>query len=278
MVLALQGLAGKLRLQNIDGPQSRRKLHWLGQHSDDAIIDGLSTTSVRPILFATSAVNAGVRLFAQSLPHQSAKIQEGVLEQVSTLLAPSTAQQSPGRYAALTTNVSVALLLALQPGGKDGGLGVGTLRGTESEKAIQELLHVSCHHPYIDISLIVAGHACSIPDQSIRHLAAEALGPSLEPSTRSGCTMALGFIHAELGGHGCRAVPEASPWRSHFSWPVIRTPMVSFFWALDSLSKLADTAGLAFSSSVLRAHWSACAAVYDGVSWKRMPLGTLLKF
>ena len=109
------------------------------------------------------------------------------------------------------------------------------------------------------------------PDQAVRHLAAQCLGrlckvagkdftsrevsylinqvvEDRDPNMRSGCAMAFGCINAELGGmaagfhlkniHGILTSLASDP------HPTVH------YWALDGLSKIADSAGLAFSGYV----------------------------
>lgn len=109
------------------------------------------------------------------------------------------------------------------------------------------------------------------PDQNIRSIAAEALGrlcnicgndltdkevkylvelivTNREPHVRSGCASALACIHSQLGGMaaGYHLKNIISILMSLAADP---HPMVHF-WALESLCKVADSAGLTFSSYV----------------------------
>jgi len=88
----------------------------------------------------TGVVNSAIRLFATSLPHQSPKIQESVLEQVASFLALAGPQQNSIRRSAIAINVGAALLFALRAANSSSVIGLGSV---DSEKAIQELLHVS---------------------------------------------------------------------------------------------------------------------------------------
>lgn len=100
------------------------------------------STDTAPDPLATGVVNDAIRLFAISLPLQASKVQEGILEQISSMLA-SISQQSPAKYVAVCINIATALYLALQVGSKETMYASGNLKTNEIEKAMQELLHVS---------------------------------------------------------------------------------------------------------------------------------------
>ena len=94
---------------------------------------------------ATEVVNAAIGLFAICLPLQTPKVQESILEQLSSFLSSNTLQREPARRAALTVNIAAALLGALKVASKETQFIAGEIRGSAVEKALQELLHVS--HP-----------------------------------------------------------------------------------------------------------------------------------
>lgn len=125
-----------------------RKLHSpvIGSIEHDSVslyITSNSSTRDEPTPAppATAVVNSAIDLFTILLPIQSPKVQESILEQIATFLASNNLQRDPGRKAAITVNVAVALL--------------GTLKATMGEevpsaslgtsnvlKIIQELLQV----------------------------------------------------------------------------------------------------------------------------------------
>jgi hypothetical protein len=110
-----------------------------------------------------------------------------------------------------------------------------------------------------------------LPDPVVRNLAAEALGricsssgnsftntevnylvdqivANREPNARSGYAVALGSIHSQLGGmaagYHLKNILGILMSLSNDPHPVVH------FWALDALSKVADSAGLTFSGYV----------------------------
>ncbi|MCJ1395322.1 hypothetical protein MMC18_008206 [Xylographa bjoerkii] len=201
---------------------------------------------------ATEVVNSAISLFAVALPLQSAKIQESILEQLSTFLAAKSLQRDPGRKAAVTVNIALAILGALKVTMSETLAIPGDLKSPPVEKYLDELLR----------SLIID------PDKYIRNAAYEALGrlcngsgnafttavvnnlvetivSNREPNARAGCAMALGTIHSNVGGiaagfhlrkiHGVLMSLCSDP------HPTVH------FWAIEALSKVAESAGLTFS-------------------------------
>ena len=92
---------------------------------------------------ATQVVNSAISLFATALPLQSPKVQEGALEQLATCLSSSSLHRNPGRKAAVTTNIALALLGVLKVAVRDTVAEPGDLRHPAVEKYLQETLQVS---------------------------------------------------------------------------------------------------------------------------------------
>lgn len=90
----------------------------------------------------TSVVNCAIRLFSQTLALQSPSIQQGALEQISTILAAVRQQNNPAKEQALMVNIIVALLLAVHYA-SDYTKGNAPFSSPDVQKAIQELLNVS---------------------------------------------------------------------------------------------------------------------------------------
>jgi HEAT repeat-containing protein 5 len=110
------------------------------------------------------------------------------------------------------------------------------------------------------------------PDQYIRNVASEALGrlsrvsgniftsrevkwlldqiaETREPHVRAGCALALGCIHSQLGGmaagYHLKSIQQYLMSLASDPHPTVH------FWALESLSRVADSAGLNFSGYVM---------------------------
>lgn len=94
----------------------------------------------------TGTVDAAIRLFATSLPLQSPKVQEGALDQLTQLLSANTEQQNAVRESAVILNIVSALFYALDIACQDVQSSMSTLKAQSTEKALQEMLHVSYIH------------------------------------------------------------------------------------------------------------------------------------
>ncbi|CAE7196572.1 hypothetical protein PTTW11_08395 [Pyrenophora teres f. teres] len=250
--------------------------HWLTRHGPEAVID---RTLLSPICGArehdsislyirisddnhelpdppaTEVVNAALQLFAICLPLQTARIQESILEQMTSFLSASSLQRDFNRKTAMMVNIAYAVLSALKVAVKETRSAPGSLKGAAVEKVMQDLLH-----------LFVI-----LPDPFIRNLAGEALGrlcnssgnalttaevnylvdqivANREPNARSGYAVALGCIHSQLGGMAAgfhlKNILGILMSLGNDPHPVVH------FWAIDSLSRVADSAGLSFSSYV----------------------------
>lgn len=155
----------------------------------------------------------------------------------------------------MTVNIAVALLDTLKVAVKETQSAPGDLKGSAVEKVMQELLH----------SFVMS------PDQYVRNIASEALGrlcnssgntfttaevnflvdqivSNTEASARSGCAIALGCIHSQLGGmaagYHLKNILGILMSLGQDPHPTVH------FWALESLSRVADSAGLTFSGYV----------------------------
>ena len=91
---------------------------------------------------AIEVVNTAIELFAVALPLQTPKVQESSVEQVATLLSSNTLQRNPGRKAAMSINIAIALLHTLKVAVKETPSLPGNL-DLSTGKIMQELLQVS---------------------------------------------------------------------------------------------------------------------------------------
>ena len=91
---------------------------------------------------ATEVVNSAISLFAVALPLQSPRIQESILEQLYTFLGAKSLNRDPGRKAAVTVNIALALLGALKVTLSETLAIPGDLRSPPVEKYFDELLRV----------------------------------------------------------------------------------------------------------------------------------------
>jgi HEAT repeat-containing protein 5 len=204
---------------------------------------------------ATQVINSSIHLFAVLLPLQPSRVQESVLEQIQSFMMDSSLQKDPARKIAISVNVATALLGALKVAVRETSLPPGNMRSDSVEGLIKDILRNLLVHP----------------DSYIRNLAAQALGrlskasgsnftikevdelieqivANREPSARSGCALALGHIYARLGGMaaGLHLKKILGVLNSLSSDP---HPTVHG-WALESISRLANSAGLNFAPYV----------------------------
>lgn len=75
------------------------------------------------------------------LPIQQPKVQESILEQLASFLASKSLDRDPGRKAAITVNVAVAILGALKLA-MGGQVSSGSLSTASVLKIMQEILRV----------------------------------------------------------------------------------------------------------------------------------------
>ena len=91
---------------------------------------------------ATEVVNSAISLFAMALPLQQAKVQEGSLEQLSMYLSAKSLSRDPGRKAAITVNIALALLNALKVSSSETSASPGDLKTLPVEKCMDDMLRV----------------------------------------------------------------------------------------------------------------------------------------
>ncbi|KAG9830526.1 HEAT repeat protein-like protein, partial [Aureobasidium melanogenum] len=251
--------------------------HWTSRHSYEAIIDRTllspiggawehdSTTSYvtpdgprvydQPQPPATEVVNSAIGIFALAFPLQSPRIQDSILEQVNAFLTSPAVQKSVVQKTALSANVALALLVTCKVLTRQVKGLEGKLQSANAEKNMQNLLH----------------NFVADPDESVRHIAAQALGhlcevggndltsreinylietivSNTEPHVRSGCALALACIHNSLGGMAA-SFHLKTILGIFMSLCADPHPLVHF-WALESLKRIVDSAGLTFSGYV----------------------------
>lgn len=201
----------------------------------------------------TECVNAAIAALGLSLPLQAPRIQESTLEQIASNVNAAALQKDPARKAAITVNISLALLTACKVANGEVGSAKGELRHQATEKSLQSLLHLCLKDT----------------DESVRQMAAAAIGQlcasegnaftasevtylmetvvnNRDPGLRASCALALASIHAELGGMAAgfhmRQIVGMLMSLAADPHPLVHV------WALDALSQVADSAGLNFSA------------------------------
>ncbi|KAK4997374.1 hypothetical protein LTR66_003198 [Elasticomyces elasticus] len=201
-----------------------------------------------PMPFSGQVVDTAIELFATLLPYQTPRVQESALEQIASNLASTSLSRNPTRKAAMSANVGLALYIMLKKHDR-----VKTVPVTQSATVEQSMVDILR-------TLIVD------QDPYIRHVAASALGllcsnsgsaltigevnflidlvvRNREPSVRAGCALALASIQSERGSAGFQTLKDITG--VLMSLATDPHPTVHF-WALESLSRVAESAGLTF--------------------------------
>jgi hypothetical protein len=97
---------------------------------------------------ATEVVNSAIALFAMALPLQAPKVQESILEQLSVFMSAKGLQRDPGRKAAVTINIALALLGALKVSMSETLASPGNLKSPAVEKCLDDFLRVGYGIPF----------------------------------------------------------------------------------------------------------------------------------
>ncbi|KAG9239350.1 armadillo-type protein [Amylocarpus encephaloides] len=204
---------------------------------------------------ATEVVNTAIQLFAIAFPLTPAKIQESILEQVATFMSAGSLQRDPGRRAAMNINVATALFSTLKVATKETQSPPGNLANPAVEKLMQEMIRPLVVHPdqyvrnigYESLARLCNSSGNAYTNQEVKHLI-DTIVANREPTARAGCAMALGCIHSQVGGMaaGFHLKTIAGVLMSLCQDP---HPIVHF-WALEGLTRVADSAGLTFSAFV----------------------------
>jgi hypothetical protein len=218
-------------------------------------VESVGDTDKLPDPPATEVVNVGIKLFAIAFPLTPPKIQESILEQVTTFLAAGSLQRDPGRKAAMNVNIASALLSTLKVAVKETQSPSGDITNPAVQKLIDEMLRGFILQPdqYLrHVGYEALGRLCnasgnSFTNQEIKYLV-DTIVANREPSARAGCAMALGCIHSQVGGMaaGFHLKTILGILMSLCNDP---NPTVHF-WSLEALALVADSAGLTFSGYV----------------------------
>ncbi|KAB8291868.1 hypothetical protein EYC80_006649 [Monilinia laxa] len=204
---------------------------------------------------ATEVINIAIKLFAIAFPITPPKIQESILEQIATFLSKGALQRDPGRKAAINVNIATALFSTLKVAVKETSSPPGDLTSPAVEKLMQEIIRSFVVHQdqyvrhigYESLARLCNSSGNTYTNQEIKHLI-DTIVSNREPSARAGCAMALGCIHSQVGGMA-----------AGFHLKTILGILMSLcndphptvhIWALESLSRVADSAGLTFSGYV----------------------------
>ncbi|WPH01281.1 Hypothetical protein R9X50_00411900 [Acrodontium crateriforme] len=203
----------------------------------------------------TETVNAAIAVLGLSFPLQDPRIQESTLEQVSSSLNAPILQKDPARRAAIIVNVALALSTACRVATGEVDSIKGDIRRDLTEKALQGLLHLCLKDTDGSVRTLAAdaiGKLClssgnAFTTAEVTYLT-ETIVNNREPHVRAGCSLALASIYAQLGGMAASFHTKTIV-GILMSLAADTHPLVHF-WALESLAKVAESAGLNFSGYV----------------------------
>ncbi|KAI9783710.1 MAG: hypothetical protein M1816_001191 [Peltula sp. TS41687] len=204
---------------------------------------------------ATEVVNSAIKLFAISLPLQSATIQESILEQLVTFMSTTSLHRDPGRKAAISVNVAVALLITLKVAVKETISAPGDLTAAPVQRILHELLWGLILHPDLFVRNVAGealGRLCSSAGNTFTsneiNQVIDLIVSNREPNARAGCSVALGCIYSQIGGmaagHHVKTIFGVLLSLSDDPHPLVH------FWALEGLQKVVESAGLSFAGFV----------------------------
>ncbi|KAH6624733.1 armadillo-type protein [Chaetomium sp. MPI-SDFR-AT-0129] len=225
------------------------------EHDASILYIGSADGPSLPDPAATEVVNMAIQLFAFVFPLTPAKVQESVLEQVTTFVAAGSVQRDPGRKAAVNVNVATALLSILRVAVKETKAPAGDVTNEAVEKLIQELLRdfVLDRDQYVrSIAYEAVARLCgtcgnAFTNQEIKHLV-DTIVVNREPSARAGCAMALGTIQAKIGsmaaGYHLKTILNILLSLCNDPHPTVH------YWALEAVARVADASGLGFANYV----------------------------
>ncbi|RKF71993.1 Pof6 interactor protein 1 [Golovinomyces cichoracearum] len=272
------GLVRMFKIRKLDGEhQSNESDEWIEKIDTDA---GISQIIVSPICQSlehdslsvflrdvqnpneipdpptTEVVNVAIQLFATAFPLMPSKVQESILEQITTFLSSGLLLRDPGRKAAMNINIATAILCTLKVAAKETSSPPGDITNSAVEKLMQNFLHQFVIHPdqylrrigYEGLAKLCKISGSSFTNTEIKYLV-DTIVSNREPSARAGCAKALGSIHSQVGnmaaGYHLKTIINILMSLCNDPHPAVH------FWALDSLSRVAESAGYNFSGYVL---------------------------
>ena len=164
------GVSGNMRgleIKDLPGEKKAGNSHWHRQKEPPGTTDSLilspicgarehdsvymhsvdrTGTEELPDPPTTEVVNSAIAMFAIALPLQEPKVQESTLEQLSLYLSAKSLLRDPGRKAAITVNISLALLGALKVAQGETPANPGNLKSGAVAQCLDDLLRVSRYY------------------------------------------------------------------------------------------------------------------------------------
>lgn len=224
------------------------------EQDPDVLIHSLDRQQlyVGPVPATTAVANLSIELFATLFPLQQPKVQESLLVQLSSYLySPSSSSQKSDRITAMFVNSSVAIYSLLKyvtsSNSRD------RISSTKILALIKKILTpiLGSSDPIVrNVAAQALGLMCSIGGLSmsaevIKYLIDEVV-QNTDPSSRAGCSVALGYILKHVGGMfaGMHLKTVFGILTSLANDP---HPTVHF-WALEAISITISGVGLNFAN------------------------------
>lgn len=201
----------------------------------------------------TAVVDSAIELFALLLPMQTEKIQQSILEQVASFAGSSSLQKDPGRKAAVTANVALALSGTLKLVALSKSSSKIRLADEAVLNIMQEILKSIAIKDDAFVRMIAAdaiGRLCAIAGANFTGFqvkqSVEEIVSNRDPHARAGLALSFGYINSHVGGMaaGSHLKTIAGILMSLCNDP---HPVVHF-WAMKALATTMESAGLSFTS------------------------------
>ncbi|CAJ0753037.1 4936_t:CDS:10 [Entrophospora sp. SA101] len=216
----------------------------------------------KPVPSATALIDYSIELFGLIFPFQSSTVQESYLDQLMKAVRHVKLEKSPGRKMAVQVNMVLALLCIFK-----NIINFGSNKKSTSDINVPSIAEKKVG----SLAMELLQEAIVHPDPYLRNAASDALGKLLsiaggnliptqmqllvdqvvsnrDPDTRAGSALALGSIYSNVGsmaaGSHLKTLVGILLSLSSDPHPVVH------FWALYSLSKTIESAGLMFSPYV----------------------------
>jgi HEAT repeat-containing protein 5 len=204
---------------------------------------------------ASGVIDAGVELFAILLPHQTVDTMIQSVTLMTNHLRSPTMERSPGRRQAVLFNVLVALSRALAFAQSAGSRKASAFSNTNVVTVIRALLQegvldsskqlrAAASEAMGSLASLVGGNYLSQQSQWL----VDQIVNNRVPDSRAGCALGLAAIYSQVGG--LLAAPLLKTIVSVLMSLSTDPHPTVHFWAMSSLSRVIDSASLAYSPYV----------------------------
>ncbi|GAA95618.1 uncharacterized protein L969DRAFT_15542 [Mixia osmundae IAM 14324] len=202
---------------------------------------------------ANGVVDAAIHLLARLVPYQDHGIQHKVIQQILNCINSPRLERIPARRMAILVNSTAVVLGALrrsngvQPSRAHEVLTLPYISGLYRDVIKASLLHSDTRLRAAGSEAL--GRLCSIAGTAfmanqIQYCVSEVVR-NTDPNGRAGCALAFGEIYSYVGGMAAgpvlKTIVDVLMSLSSDPHPTVH------YWALESLSKVMDSAGLAYA-------------------------------